>query len=427
SVWLASLSGDASPRKLTSGTSNSDSPRWAPDSKSIYFLSTRSGSAQVWRLPLEGGEAQPVTAYPLDVETYSLSPDGSHLAVALQTFTDCRDLACTKKQLDEHAAQKSTGQHYDRLFVRHWDQWSDGRRNQLFVATIGEDGKAAAEPALVSREIDGDVPSKPFGDDSELTFSRDGREMIFSARIAGKTEPWSTNFDLYRVAIEGNARPRNLTIENQATDTGPVVSPDGKWLAWRAMKRPTFESDRFGVWLMDLATGAKHEVAPQWDRSADSLAFSPDGKTLYVTADDVGQKRLFAIDAASGKVTALTDQGTVSGVSIGPSGIVYALNTLVAPDQLFAINTDGGAPRAITHHNAQRLGEIGFTDFEQFSFAGWNGETVHGYVHKPYGWKKGKKYPVAFLIHGGPQGSFGNDFHYRWNPQLFAGMGYGVV
>jgi dipeptidyl aminopeptidase/acylaminoacyl peptidase len=430
SLWLIDLGEtEGAPRKLSGGNGNSESGRWAPDGKSLYFLSSRSGSSQVWRLPLSGGEAQAVTSYPLDVNAFALSPDGCHLAISMEVFADCATLDCSKKKLDEQAARlnKGSGQLYDQLFMRHWDTWKNGRRAQLFVARLGEDGSASAEPVHISKGIAGDVPSKPFGGDEEFSFSPDGKTLVFCARIADKTEAWSTNFDLYRVPVDGSRPPENLTAGRLATDTGPVFSPDGRTLAWRAMKRPGFEADRYGIWLMDLASSAKRELAPDWDHSAETLAFSAQGSVLYTTAEVAGQKPLFAIDTATGAVQRMTEQGTVSGFTVGDDCLVFALNTLTGPDQLFKKPRGKSPATRITRHNGERLAQIGFTGFEQFSFAGWNNEIVHGYVHKPFGYQKGGKYPVAFLIHGGPQGSFGNDWHYRWNPQLYAGMGYAVV
>jgi dipeptidyl aminopeptidase/acylaminoacyl peptidase len=423
-LWLVPTAG-GEPRKLTGGAGNDNDGRWAPDSASLYFLSTRSGSSQLWRLPMAGGEAMQVTDLPLDVNAWALSPDGKRVALSMEVFADCPDLACTKKRLDERASGKASGMLFDKLFIRHWDTYSNGTRAQLFTAALGADGRAAP-PVLVSRGIDGDVPGKPFGDDTDFAFSPDGKSIAFAARIAGNTEAWSTNLDIYLAPADGSAAPKNLTVTNLATDAGPLFSPDGRWLAWRAMKRAGFEADRQAIMLRDLATGATREIAPSWDRSAEGLVFTDDGKTLFTHADDLGQHRVFAVDVAGGNVRALTGDGNVSGFSLAGERVVYALNTLTAPDDLFIAGADGKATQ-LTHHNAARLAHIRFGEFEQFSFPGWNGDVVHGYVMKPWNYVKGKKYPIAFIIHGGPQGSMGNHWHYRWNPAAYSGMGYAVV
>ncbi|MES2032554.1 MAG: S9 family peptidase, partial [Pseudomonadota bacterium] len=297
----------------------------------------------------------------------------------------------------------------------------------LYVVTLDAKG-VAGEPVAVMAGFDGDAPSKPFGDESEFTFTPDGQRVIFSARLAGKTEPWSTNFDLYLAPADGSAAPRNMTQANKAWDTGPVMSPDGKFGAYRAMKRPGFEADRWQIMIRDEATQTERPIAVNWDRSADAIAWAPDGKTLYALAQDVGQTRLFAIDIASDKVTPLTGPGHVSSFDVGPKGIVYAQDTLGGPAQLYSIGfRPGSKPVKLTSVNADKMAGVELGDFEQFSFPGWNGETVHGYLVKPVDFDPSKTYPVAFLIHGGPQGSFGNLFHYRWNAQAYAGAGYAVV
>ena len=425
-LWLAPVDGGA-PRQLTKADGNHSEPRWSADGRWLYFLSTRSGSAQIWRLDLaDGGDAKPVTELPLPVSNYALSPDGRRIAVSIDVFPDCKDLACTKQRLDERAKQKTTGMVFDKLFIRHWDTWKDGMRAQLFTLRLGDDGRAS-DPVQVSRGIDGDAPSKPFGDASEYTFSPDGKTVVFTARVAGRTEAWSTNLDLWTVPADGSQPPKNLTAPNEAVDIGPVFSPDGQFLVWRAMKRPGYEADRLAIMLRDLKTGETREVAPGWDRSAGNLQLSADGKTLYTSADDVGSHRLFAIDVATGEAPALTGPGHVAGFSVGSEHIVYGFDTLTRPVDLYRIARSGGEATPLTQHNAAQLSDIQFGDYEQFSFAGWNDETVYGYVVKPWNWRKGRKYPVAFIIHGGPQGSMGNDWHYRWNPSVYAAWGYAVV
>ncbi len=420
SLWIIDLNArGAAPRRLVDG---GNTARWSSDGRFVYFMK----GGQVWRIAPAGGEAAQVTSLPLDVGAFAVSPDGRSLAVSLAVMPDCETLACTSERLDK-SDEKRTGVLYDKVFVRHWDVWTDGTRNHLFALPIAEDGRAG-DPVFLMRGFDGDTPSRPFGDDSEFTFTPDGRAIVFAAREAGRTEPWSTNFDLFQVPADGSAAPRNLTDANEAWDTGAVFSPDGKTLAYRRMKRPGFEADRWQIVLRDVATGAERELASDWDRSADTIQWSSDGRTIYTSAQDVGQTRIFAIEVASGRVNPVTGPGHVGGFDVAQRSIVYAQDDLDSPAQIFRVGTrDRMAPVQLTNVNAGAVAEIDWGEYEQFSFPGWNGETVHGYVIKPTGYVEGRKYPVAFLIHGGPQGSFGNMFHYRWNPQSYAGLGYAVV
>jgi dipeptidyl aminopeptidase/acylaminoacyl peptidase len=432
-LWRVGMDGSGL-RALTPAKGNDSNPRWSPDGKSLYFLSTRSGSSQVWRLPLgaqspsTGGEAVQVTRLPLDVESFGLSPDGRRLALSMEVFPDCPRLACTQERLAAKAKRKASGELFDHLFIRHWDTWFDGRRSHLFV--VPAEGGASAEPVDLSRGMDGDVPSKPFGGPEEYAFSPDGRTVVFSIRLAGehdREEPWSTNFDLYQVPADGSAPPQNLTAANPAWDTRPVFSPDGRSLAYLAMSRPGFEADRYRIMLRDLSTGATREVAPQWDRSPDELFFSPDGRTLYATAAQVGQVPLFAIDVATGGVRELVREGSVHGAALAGDRLVFGLDTMRSPVDLYSVAADGSDVKRLTDVNHGRLAAAEMGDFAPFQFTGANGDTVHGWIVKPVGFDAAKRYPVAFLIHGGPQGSFHNEFHYRWNPQVYTGAGYAVV
>jgi dipeptidyl aminopeptidase/acylaminoacyl peptidase len=425
SIWIVPAGGGKSTR-LTDKALNASSPRWANDG-SVYFLAPKDGVSQLWRVDAKGGAAQAATVSALDINNFKFSPDGKHVLVSMDVFTDCVDIACTKKKLDERAANKATGMVYDRLFVRHWDTWADGRRSQLFIADVGADGKIGGEPRLLSKGIDGDVPSKPFGDDTEYAFSPDGSTVYFDARIAGKTESWSTNFDIFSVPADGSSAPKNLTADNQAWDGSPLPAANGKTLYYLAMKRPTFEADRFGIWAIDLASGTKREIDPAWDRSASALKESADGKTLYTATDDWGDHALFGVEVATGKASKLVEDGSVTGFDVGRKGMVVARQDHKHPTDLYSANARGKNLRQITRFNAERLKEIRFGDSEFFTFKGAGGDTVQGYVVKPVGYKAGKKYPVAFIIHGGPQGAMTNDFHYRWNAQTYAGQGFAVV
>ncbi len=451
SLWLLDLATkDAKPFRLTDPQKRANSPRWSADGASIYYLGKSGDSSQLWRQDVAGAaassvkdgkvlgikyhavfdhlsDAVQVSKLPLDVSNFVLAPDGKHVAFSADVFTDCADIACSKKRHDERAANKASGRHYDKLFVRHWDAWADGTRAQVFVAELGKDGIDGGKLAWVTRGIDGDVPSKPFGGDDEYSFSPDSKTVYFDARIAGRTEPWSTNFDVYSVPADASAPPKNLTAENLAWDATPVASHDGKTLYYLAMKKPTFEADRFGIMALDLASGKSREIDAEWDRSAGGIKLSKDGKTLYTTSDDNGDHSLFAVDIASGKARKIVTTGQVEGFDIAGDSIVYTRSTLKNPADLFRTTSAGDKPTQLTHVNAEALANIQFGDYEFFDFKGWNNETVQGYVVKPVGYKAGQKYPIAFIIHGGPQGAMTNDFHYRWNAQTYAGQGYAVV
>lgn len=424
SVWLLDLSKKgAEPRRVTDLKLNANSPAFSPDGKTLYFLATEKDSTQLWSAPVAGGEPAQVTHLPLDVDNFKLSPDGKSLLFSSQMFEDCTTLDCTREKLDAQKKVKATGRLYHRLFVRHWDEWSDHRRGQLFVMPL--DG--SAKPVLVTKGIDGDVPSKPDGGNTDYAWAPDGKTVYFDVRIAGKTEPWSTNFDVYSVPADGSAAPKNLTAANKAWDAFPLPSRDGKTLYYLAMKVPGFEADRFGIMALDLATGATREIDPQWDRSAGPLTLSADGKTLYTTVADDGNVALYAIDVASGKPTKVLGDGSVLGFDIVGDKVVAARQDFTHPTDLYTLNAQGKGLTQITHFNASRLANIEFSKATWFTFKGWNGDTVHGYVMPPVGAKPGRKYPVAFLIHGGPQGAWPDEFHYRWNPQTYAGAGFAVV
>lgn len=427
-LWMIDLrAAKPTPVRLTHSDASSSEPEWSAKGDAVYFLSSRSGSSQVWRLPMGGGEASQVTDLALDVDNFRVSPNGDRIALSMGVFRDCADLACTKTRLDAIAKDKASGKIYDRLFVRHWDTWSDGRNAVLYSAPIDAHGRVSATPVSLSGTLDGDVPSKPFGDRDEYRFSPDGKSIVFGVRIAGKSEAWSTNFDLFQVPAAGGAAPRNLTEENPAWDSKPAFSPDGKTLAYLAMRKPGFEADRFQLVFMDVATGKKRLVAEQWDRSIADYRWTPDGKAVLATADDIGNHRLFSIDAASGKVTPLSDKGYVGAFDVRGKTLVMSKANLGAPAQLFKARLGDTAATQITDLNAEALKDVKFGEYEQFSFTGANGDTVYGHVMKPWNATPGAKYPIAFLVHGGPQGSFSNSWSYRWNPQTYAGAGYATV
>jgi dipeptidyl aminopeptidase/acylaminoacyl peptidase len=419
-LWLAAVDGSGV-RRLTRHEAADTSAAFSPDGRTIYFLSTRSGSSQIWKLPLDGGEPQPVTSLPLDVGSFAFSRDGSKIALSIEVFPGTT-IAETKQRLDAAAAKKASGKIYESLLFRHWDTWSDGRRSHLFVMP-----EAGGDPVDVMKSMDADAPSKPFGGSDEYTFTPDGAGLVFGARDAGRTEAWSTNFDLFYSPCDASAAPRNLTKSNPAWDAYPAFSPDGKTLAYLAMKRPGYEADRFRVVLRAWPDGPDRVLTEAWDRSPSSLSWAPGGREIYAVAEDHGNTALVAIDASSGSVRTVWGKGHAQAPQPAADRVLFQMDTLKGPAELYTCKPDGSALAKITAINDARLAAVRLGEPEPFSFKGAGGDTVFGYIVKPVDFDAAKKYPVAFLIHGGPQGSFSNDFHYRWNPQTYAGRGYAVV
>lgn len=362
-----------------------------------------------------------MTDEPLDISNLVVSPDGKNIAFTMEVFPDC-NAATTKARLDEIKERKTTGRIYDRIFVRHWDTWKDGRRSHLFVMPA-----VGGQAIDVMGSMDADTPSKPFGGPEEITFTPDCKGVIFTARDVGREEPWSTDLDLYYAPIEGSIPPKCLTEEIQAWDTHPLFSPDGKTLAYLAMSRPGYESDRFRIILRTWPGGKEHVLTEDWDRSPSTFCWSADGKTIYATAANLGQDSLFEVDVGTGNVSIFIRDGRVTSSDISEDRIIFGLDDLCSPVELHSVKTNGTDVRKITEINSKKLSVVRMGEYEQLTFKGWNDETVYCYVVKPVDFEPGKKYPVAFLIHGGPQGSFGNHFHYRWNPQVYAGAGYAAV
>jgi dipeptidyl aminopeptidase/acylaminoacyl peptidase len=374
---------------------------------------------QLFRKTLTGAPVQ-VSNFKGDVGGFRLAPSGDRVVVWADRDLRCGDLNCADLP---PKPKTGTGRTYDQLFVRHWDTWAEpGVKSRLFgFAVTG--GKLVGNGAPLTGNLVGDTPSKPFGGGEEIAFSPDGRTVYFALREAGRIEALSTNLDIFQVPSDGSAAPVNLTDANDATDNLPTVSPDGRTLAYFAMARPGYEADRQVLQLRDLATGQTRAITQNFDRSVDSIEWSPDGRSLLVTAGDTLEEPVFRVDAATGSVTRLTGDGHYGNVRALPGGAVLAtMNSIAAPDDLYRI--DGTRVTKLTDVNRALLSQLDPITFQKFSFKGANGDTVWGWTLKPV---MNRTLPIAFLVHGGPQGSFSNSWSYRWNPRVFISPGYAAV
>ncbi len=427
SIWTLDLTNpDAPPRRLAISDKEASAPHWSSDGKAIYFLSNRSDHRmQVWRTTPLGAEAVQITSAPSDIVAFKIAPDGKGLVIAVAGFADCPTLACSADRMKTRAADKAEGKVFDKLGVRFWDSFGDGRHNVLFAQPLDGHGIASTPAVALMQGLETDVPSKPEGDETSFVITPDGKAVIFAAHDPASAPGVDTHTLLYAAPMNGSAPARAISLAGPGSEAGPAISPDGKTLAYLGTKTSDFGAARVGVYVRPLAGGTSHEVDPGFDRSPNHLQWSDDGNALYATVEDMGVTRLIRIDARDGRVTSLTKLGHVSDYDIAGDRIVVARDALDSPADLFLVESYGRAELQLTH--AHGVGTLAMSDYEPFTFPGWNGESVHGYVVRPYGYQPGHKYPVAFLIHGGPHGSFGDAWSYRWNPQVWAGMGYAVV
>ncbi len=404
----------AVPAKMVAGPAVNESDPQIVGS-TLYYAADDA----IWAVPVTGGKPRKLTDFDGGFNGFKVAPTADRLVVWADRRPGAPSLQPPMVKPDPQSGEARV---YDRMFVRHWDTWADGTRSQLFVLPIDASG-AKGNGVAVEGALVGDTPSKPFGGGEEIAWSPDGKTLYFALREAGRIEPLSTNLDIFSAPADGSSPPVNLTDMNDATDNLPTVSPDGRKLAYFAMRRPGYEADRQVLTIRDLATGKLVSLTERWDRSVGSIAWAPDSGSLYVTAEDTQENPLWRVDATTGQVTRLTQQGNVSSVTVLLKGVLVSMNSLTAPDDFYRIAA--GAPMRLTSVNAAKLAGIDLPTVTRFNFKGANDDTVWGYAVKPFG--SNGKVPIAYMVHGGPQGSSNNSWSYRWNPAVFAGHGYGLV
>ncbi|HTR04290.1 MAG TPA: S9 family peptidase [Thermoanaerobaculia bacterium] len=419
-IWIVSTAGGAA-RRVTSGEKRDDDPKFSPDGRRIAFLSSREKGPQIWVLDLAGGDPVRATSFPTGVSDYTWTPDGKWFVIASDVFPECSEVACLDKTLQQRETAKVKGRVAERLLFRHWDSWKDGTRSHLWKVPATEGGGTAVDLTPGDR----DAPPFHVGGGVDWDVSPDGRELVY-ASDPDKDEALSTNSDLWAVPLEGGAAARNLTAGNRAFDGTPRISPDGRWIAYRAQTRAGFEADRFRLRLLERSTGQTRDLTEAFDFWVDDFRWAPDSKTIYFASQVRGRENLYRIAVAGGAPVVIWTGGTVAGLGVAGNRLVFGTSTLSRPAELWTVGAEGTAPAALTHVNDAQVGEIALGAVsERFTDAS-DRRKLQAWVVTPPGFDASKKYPAVFFIHGGPQGAWVDGWSYRWNPQVWAAYGYVV-
>jgi dipeptidyl aminopeptidase/acylaminoacyl peptidase len=462
-IWIVPLAGGQ--ERVLIADQDGDRPRWAPDGKRFAFISNKDGGSQVWIADFDvaAGAVRGVhklTSIATETGGELWSPDGKNILFTSDVYPECSDEACNAKKLKEAEDSKVKALVFDRLLFRHWNAYRAGKRTHILV--LPADGGAARD--LTPGDYDSPVFS--LGGQDNYAFSPDGQEICYTSNH-DKVEATSTNNDLWIVPVNGGPA-KNITADNPASDSTPLYSPDGKYIAYRAQQRPGYESDRFRLMLYDRRTGEKKNLTEDFDRWVGTFTWGPDSKRLYFTAENKGGSPVYELNRDP--EATYREQGILCNVCsrytrelvgqfnddvmLTPDGhtILFTRMSIGFPNEIGRASTDGSPcivdyakgkfppfPRyeaaqcelakveMVTHLNDTVLSQVAMSPLETFWFEGAKGDKVQGFLVKPPNFDSNKKYPVKFLIHGGPQGAWGDDWSYRWNPELFAASGYVVI
>jgi len=474
-IWVVPLAGGQEREIIAE--QDGDRPRWAPDGKRFAFISNKDGGAQVWIAQFDnaGGTVTrtwKLTSIATEAGGELWSPDGKNILFTSDVYPECDgapngEAACNAEKLKEVEQSKAKALVFDRLLYRHWNSYKAGKRSHIFVTEAPPEVPPTAVAGITTQRYinltpgDYDAPVFSLGGQDNYAISPDGQEICYTSNH-DKVGATSTNNDLWIVPVNDGATgappvpAKNITADNPASDSTPLYSPDGKYIAYRAQQRPGYESDRFRLMLYDRKTGEKKNLTEDFDHWVGSFVWSPNSKTIYFNAEHERHSLIYAVGGLSGSSASSTRTlvgGFNDDVAVTPDGkkLVFSRNSIAAPNEIYEADASAeGCPSrtgdvdrgkescslakdwAVTHVNEQLLSQISMSKADPFWFAGANGDEVEGSLVKPPNFDATKKYPVKFLIHGGPEGAWGDDWSYRWNPELFAaptssGPGYVVI
>jgi dipeptidyl aminopeptidase/acylaminoacyl peptidase len=422
-IYVQPLAGGA-PKALSSDGS-SDRPVWSPDGKKLAWM--RGG--QIWLSEADGANARALTSISTEASGALWTGDSKHILFVSSVYPDCPPTeskefpdACNAQKMEAEAKSKVKARTYTSLLYRHWTDYQGLRRSHLLAVAVDNGRVRDLTPGR------NDVPPFSLGGPDDYASSPDGKEVCYVMN-ADPQLATSTNSDLFVVPLDGG-EAKKITV-NMGADNSPQYSPDGRWLAYRTQTRPGYESDKWRLVVMERATGRATILTEGIDRPVQSFAWTPDSGRILFSVEDRGRTQVQMISVNGGGTrTIISGSSSIDDLQFAPDGrtLLYTEMTGSRPTEIYRVSSAGGAPVALTGMNSDVLARMDIRPLEEITVESPQDRAkVHSFVVKPPGFDAKKTYPVLFLIHGGPQGAWGESWSYRWNPQVFASAGYVVV
>jgi dipeptidyl aminopeptidase/acylaminoacyl peptidase len=450
-LWIVPIAGGEAQRLLQT-TSGEDRPRFSPDGKRLAFLSARDGGNQVYVADFDNtrgilvGEPRKVTDVSTEADGEIWTPDGHNIVFTSSVWPDCKDDACNKQRDEDRAKSRVKASVFTHLFLKHWTQFQYGKRTHIFVVSVDADASSVIHAARDLTPGDHDAPPFSLGGQDMYAVSPDSQELAFTSNIT-EHDAWSTNNDIFVLPLAGGT-PKKIST-SPGSDSTPLYSPDGKYIAWHMQQRDGYESDKFNLVIFERASGKITNLTQNFDRWVGSFVWSPDSKTIYFSAEDKGESPIYSLAASGGSAQEIIG-GHNDDLAVTPDGntLLFTRMTAQAPNEIYAapplvpaatptkttaqigvakVNVSAVAGVPVTHLNDSVLSQVSTSPAEPFWFEGAKKAKVQGFLVKPPNFDPKQKYPVKFLMHGGPEGAWGDSWTYRWNAQLFAANGYVVV
>jgi len=407
--------------RLTWADENDSQPVFSPDGSAIAFTSGRGNDqSQLFVMRLDGGEPRQVTDLPVSVQAPKWFPDGERIAFSATIIPGYDgDFDALEEMLEEEEESKVTAKVTENRTYRHWDRWlTDGHYPRLFSLDL--------ESEEVTDLMPGSKRHFAMMGGPQYDIAPDGETIAISANSS--EPPYERlRYDLFLLSADGSVELENITTDNPGNDGQPVFSPDGTALLYGAQGRTDFYADQVQIMHYDLESGERLALTEPWDRSPGGWQFDEDGQTLYFQAQDEGKVSLFAMGLEDNEVREIHRGGTNSGVRVAGQTLVFSHDTISQPPEIHRIGLDGSDFRQLTDFNQEITDSVDWGRVENVTYPGANGVDIQMWVIYPPDFDESEQWPLLNLLHGGPHGIFGNQFHFRWNAQLFSAPGYVTI